>query len=65
MPGDQSKVVAAIMDIAELEQPPRRQLLGSDAYTLVHDVLTRWLKDVETQREIALTTDADDFHPTP
>ena len=64
MPGDQAKVVAAIMDIAELEQPPRRQLLGSDAYALVSDALTQRLKDAESQREIALTTDADDFHPT-
>ncbi len=64
MPGDQAKVVAAIMDIAELEQPPRRQLLGSDAYALVHDALTQRLKDAESQREIALTTDVDNFHST-
>jgi len=63
MPGDQSKVVGAMIRIAELEQPPRRQLLGSDAYTLVRDALTQRLEAVEAQREIALTTDADDFQP--
>lgn len=50
--------------IGELERPPRRQLLGSDAYTMVRDALTERLKAVEAQREIALTTDRDSFHPT-
>jgi NAD(P)-dependent dehydrogenase (short-subunit alcohol dehydrogenase family) len=63
MPGDQAKVAAAMIRIAELDTPPRRQLLGSDAYSLVRDALTQRLKDVAAQREIALTTDADDFHP--
>jgi NAD(P)-dependent dehydrogenase (short-subunit alcohol dehydrogenase family) len=63
MPGDQTKVVAAMIRIAELERPPRRQLLGSDAYTLVRDALTQRLEAVEAQRELALTTDADDFRP--
>lgn len=63
MPGDQGKVAAAIIRIAELEQPPRRQLLGSDAYALVRDALARRLEDVEDQREVAFTTDADDFQP--
>lgn len=63
MPGDQGKVAAAMIRVAELEQPPRRQLLGSDAYTLVRDALTQRLEDVEDQREVAFTTDADDFQP--
>ena len=45
----------------ELEHPPRRQLLGSDAWTVVRDALTERLEAVEAQREMALTTDADDF----
>ena len=63
MPGDEAKVVAAMIRIAELEQPPRRQLLGSDAYTLVRDALTQRLEAVDEQREIAPTTDADDVQP--
>ncbi len=63
MRGDEGKVVAAMMDLAELEHPPRRQLLGSDAYAMVRDALTQRLADVEAQRELAFTTDVDDFRP--
>jgi len=63
MPGDPAKVAAAMIRIAELDKPPRRQLLGSDAYRLVHDALTQRLNDVEAQHAVALTTDYDDFHP--
>lgn len=63
MPGDQGKVAAAIIRIGGLERPPRRQLLGSDAYALVHDALTARLQDVEDQREVALTTDVDGWPP--
>jgi NAD(P)-dependent dehydrogenase (short-subunit alcohol dehydrogenase family) len=61
MPGDQEKVAAAIIRIGDLDDPPRRQLLGSDAYTLVRDALAQRLADVESQREVAFTADADDF----
>ena len=61
MPGDQEKVAAAIIRIGDLDDPPRRQLLGSDAYALVRDALTQRLADVESRREVAFTTDADDF----
>lgn len=59
MRGDPTKVAATMIDIAELDKPPRRQLLGSDAYTLVRDALTQRLADVEAQREVAFTTDID------
>jgi NAD(P)-dependent dehydrogenase (short-subunit alcohol dehydrogenase family) len=64
MPGDPRKVAEAMIRIGDLEQPPRRQLLGSDAYTLVRDALTQRLQAVEAQREVAMSTDRDDFHPT-
>jgi NAD(P)-dependent dehydrogenase (short-subunit alcohol dehydrogenase family) len=60
MPGDQGKVVEAIVRIAELEHPPRRQLLGSDAYALVHDALARRLQEAEAGRDEAMTTDVDE-----
>jgi NAD(P)-dependent dehydrogenase (short-subunit alcohol dehydrogenase family) len=63
MPGDQGKVAVAMIRVAELEQPPRRQLLGSDAYTRVRDALTKRLEDIEDHRELAFSTDADDFEP--
>jgi hypothetical protein len=51
--------------IGDLEKPPRRQLLGSDAYHLVHEALAARLKSVTTQREIAFSTDRDGFTPPP
>jgi NAD(P)-dependent dehydrogenase (short-subunit alcohol dehydrogenase family) len=59
MPGDQAKVVAAMIDAALAPDPPRRLLLGSDAYRLVHDALAARLAAVEAQREQAASTDVD------
>ncbi len=59
MPGDQAKVVAAIIDAALAPDPPRRLLLGSDAYRLVHDALAARLAGVEAQQDQAATTDLD------
>jgi hypothetical protein len=39
MPGDPRKVAEAMIHIGELAEPPRRQLLGSDAYRRVSDAL--------------------------
>ncbi|MCW2914963.1 MAG: Short-chain dehydrogenase/reductase [Actinomycetia bacterium] len=64
MPGDPRKMAAAMIRVAELDDPPRRQLLGSDAYTLVRDALAERLRAVEGQREIAFSTDADDYPAT-
>ena len=59
MPGDQAKVVAAMIDAALAPDPPRRLLLGSDAYRLVHAALAARLAEVEAQRELAAATDVD------
>jgi NAD(P)-dependent dehydrogenase (short-subunit alcohol dehydrogenase family) len=61
MPGDQSKVVAAMIDVAEADDPPRRLLLGSDAYALVHGALSDRLAAVEGQKDLAYSTDADGY----
>jgi NAD(P)-dependent dehydrogenase (short-subunit alcohol dehydrogenase family) len=60
MPGDPRKVAEAMIRIAELENPPRRQLLGSDAFALVRDALQERLDAVLAQREVAMSTDRDD-----
>jgi NAD(P)-dependent dehydrogenase (short-subunit alcohol dehydrogenase family) len=57
MPGDQAKVVAAMIDAACSPDPPRRLLLGSDAYRLVHQALAARLAEVEAQRDLAASTD--------
>jgi NAD(P)-dependent dehydrogenase (short-subunit alcohol dehydrogenase family) len=59
MPGDQAKVVATMIDAALAPDPPRRLLLGSDAYRLVHDALVARLAGVEAQRDDASSTDVD------
>ncbi len=59
MPGDQAKVVAAMIDAALAPDPPRRLLLGSDAYRLVHNALAARLASVESQKDRAAATDVD------
>jgi NAD(P)-dependent dehydrogenase (short-subunit alcohol dehydrogenase family) len=59
MPGDQAKVVATMIDAALAPDPPRRLLLGSDAYRLVHDALAARLAAVEAQEDQAAATDVD------
>lgn len=64
MPGDQAKVVKAMLDVADADDPPRRLLLGSDAYQLVHDALSDRLAAFEAQTDVAYSTDVDGFqHP--
>jgi NAD(P)-dependent dehydrogenase (short-subunit alcohol dehydrogenase family) len=57
MPGDMDKVARAMIELGLMADPPRRQLLGTDAYNLVHDALTARLAEVEAGRETASTTD--------
>ncbi|MCO1656519.1 SDR family oxidoreductase [Pseudonocardia humida] len=57
MPGDQAKVVVAMIAAGEAADPPRRLLLGSDAYRLVREALRGRLDEVEEQRESAARSD--------
>ncbi len=59
MPGDQAKVVTAMIGAALSADPPRRLLLGSDAYRLVHQALAVRLAAVEAQKDLAASTDVD------
>jgi hypothetical protein len=52
-----------VIDLAAGDDPPRRLLLGSDAYTLVTSALTDHLNDFETRKDLASSTDYDDFQP--
>jgi NAD(P)-dependent dehydrogenase (short-subunit alcohol dehydrogenase family) len=69
MPGDQAKVAAAMIDAGDAVDPPRRLLLGSDAYALVTAALRGRLADFEGRKESAFSTDVDDplaaASPTP
>jgi NAD(P)-dependent dehydrogenase (short-subunit alcohol dehydrogenase family) len=59
MPGSQTRVVAAMIEVALSETPPRRLLLGSDAYGLVTAALNQRLATFERQRAVAFSTDID------
>lgn len=48
-----------MIDAACSPDPPRRLLLGSDAYRLVRQALAGRLAGVETQKDLAATTDVD------
>jgi hypothetical protein len=48
-----------MIDAACSPDPPRRLLLGSDAYRLVREALADRLAGVETQKDLAATTDVD------
>jgi NAD(P)-dependent dehydrogenase (short-subunit alcohol dehydrogenase family) len=57
MPGDQGRVVAAMIDAAERPEPPRRLVLGSDAHRLITAALRERLAEVDAQRASAARTD--------
>ena len=59
IPGSQTRVVAAMIEAALSENPPRRLLLGSDAYRLVTEALNERLATFERQRAVAFSTDVD------
>ncbi|TYP90519.1 SDR family oxidoreductase [Blastococcus xanthinilyticus] len=59
MPGDQAKVVAVMIVAADADAPPRRLLLGSDAYRMVSAALSDRLAGYEAQRQTTFSTDVD------
>ncbi|SIK49350.1 short-chain dehydrogenase [Mycobacteroides abscessus subsp. abscessus] len=58
-PGDANKMAAAMIASVDQEPAPRRLLLGSDAYELVHAGLTARLAAFEAQKAVAYSTDVD------
>ena len=48
-----------MIEAALSENPPRRLLLGSDAYGLVTDALKERLATFERQKAVAFSTDVD------
>ncbi len=59
-PGDPRKMAQAIIDSTYCRPAPRRLALGSDAYTMIRETLTGRIAELDAQRAIALSTDADD-----
>jgi NAD(P)-dependent dehydrogenase (short-subunit alcohol dehydrogenase family) len=60
MPGDPRRIAQAMATLGDMDAPPRRQALGSDAYALIRSALTDRLQALEDQRDLTMGTDADD-----
>ncbi|HWQ72447.1 MAG TPA: SDR family oxidoreductase [Desulfitobacteriaceae bacterium] len=60
IPGDPQKMAKAIIQRVDEENGPLRLTLGSDAYEEIKAVLTSRLAELEAQKELAYSTDADD-----
>jgi NAD(P)-dependent dehydrogenase (short-subunit alcohol dehydrogenase family) len=60
MTDSQENTVTAVIRAAESASPPRRLVLGSDAWRLMTGTLRQRLADIEVQRVSAATADAED-----
>ena len=60
-PGDPAKITAAIIASADQDEAPKRLTLGSDAYALATAALRERLHALENARDLAYSTDADDY----
>ena len=57
-PGDPVKMMRAMIDSVEAVEAPKRLVLGSDAYGMIHDALSKRIAALEAQKDVALSTDA-------
>ncbi|REK77734.1 oxidoreductase [Paenibacillus paeoniae] len=59
-PGDPKKAAEAIISVIEMEEPPLRLLLGSDAYHLSVNKYTKTLNNFEKWKEVSVNADFQD-----
>jgi NAD(P)-dependent dehydrogenase (short-subunit alcohol dehydrogenase family) len=59
--GDPAKIAQAIIDSVDVSPAPRRLTLGGSAYEAIRAALRDRLAALESQRELAYSTDADDI----
>ena len=57
MPGDPRRTAQAMIALGDAEDPPLRQLLGSDAYTAVPEALRETIRILEAGRDLAVSAD--------
>jgi hypothetical protein len=60
--GDVAKVAQVVLQVTELEEPPLRLLLGSDAFTYATAAGERRAQLDQQWRELSVSTDHDDAH---
>jgi hypothetical protein len=56
-PGDPLKAVHAMMDVAEMENPPLHLLLGALAYNRFKGKLDRWREEMAAYEKVSLGAD--------
>jgi NAD(P)-dependent dehydrogenase (short-subunit alcohol dehydrogenase family) len=61
--GDPAKVAQAILQVADMDDPPVRLLLGSEAYSYATAAARAQLASDERWRELSRSTDRDDATP--
>jgi hypothetical protein len=61
VPGDPAKIAQAIIDSVDVSPAPRRLTLGASAYEAISAALRDRRVALESQRELAYSTDADDI----
>jgi NAD(P)-dependent dehydrogenase (short-subunit alcohol dehydrogenase family) len=59
MPGDPIRMVQAMIDSVDVSPAPKRLVLGSDAYDMIHAALIDRLADLRGQKDVAFATDRD------
>ena len=58
-PGDTDKLVAAIVRLADNENPPVHLILGPDSYKWIMDKRAADLAEFEAYKEITMSTNLD------
>jgi hypothetical protein len=58
--GDPAKVARVVLEVAAMDEPPLRLLLGSDAYAYATAAGRALLDSDERLRELSVSTDRDD-----
>lgn len=56
-PGNPEKAVEALIQITEMEQPPLRLLLGTDAYNRVHAKIQQLTEEFDRFKDLTFSTD--------
>ena len=51
-PGDPATMMQAVIDSVDLADAPKRLVLGNDAYSAIHEALTKRLSALEAQKQI-------------
>ena len=55
--GDPARMVKLMIASVDQTPAPKRMVLGSDSYTMIQKALTDRLADVESQKDVAFSTD--------